>query len=179
MLKAGPPTLEQAWLAPPAVGDQALEETLSRLASSGTLRPGELLAPFGVRWVVVDRDTGFTGNLTGQVDLRILAASEDTVVYENLVARPRSSGPFVGAWESVAPDRVEGPEFQGRIRIGDNAHPRWGPQWAQESWWNTIEGAQGAGSFDPYPMGRALGWWGAAALIVLAGLVWWGRGAFR
>ena len=179
LLKAGPPTLEQAWLAPRAVGDLALADVLSRLADSETLRPGELLAPFGVRWVVVDQETGFSENFTAQLDLRILAATEDTVVYENLMARPRSDGPFVGAWESVGPARVQGPQFQGRIRIGDNAHPRWDPEWSQHSWWNTISGAQGTGYFTPYPMGRALGWWGAVALIVLTGLVWWGRGAFR
>ncbi|MDE0188542.1 MAG: hypothetical protein OXN80_05530, partial [bacterium] len=68
---------------------------------------------------------------------------------------------------------------QGRIRIGDNAHPGWGPDWAQHSWWNTISGSDGAGSFTPDPVERRLGWWGGGLLIALAGLVWWGRGASR
>ena len=179
LLKAGPPTLEQAWLPPPGVGDHALVEVLSQVGGAGTLRPGELLAPFGVRWVVVDQATGFSENLTAQLDLRVLAATEDTVVYENLVSRPRSGGPFVGAWQSVSSHRVEGREFAGRIRIADNAHPRWGPDWAQESWWNTISGGEGSGHFTPHPVGRALGWWGAVALVVLTGLAWWARGASR
>lgn len=179
LLKAGPPTLEQAWLPPPAVGDQALAEVLSALSVSRSLRPGELLAPFGVRWVMVSQDTGFSERLTAQVDLRILVASEEEVVYENLVALPRSDGSFGGAWDSVAPDRVVGTEFQGRVRIRDNAHPRWGPDWSQDSWWNTVSGAEGVGRFTPYPMGRMLAWWGAIVTIILAGLVWWGRGAFR
>ncbi len=179
LMKAGPPTLEQAWLAPPGVGDQALEEVVRLLSESRPLRPGELLAPFGVRWVVASQDTGFSRYLSGQVDVRILSESAEAVVYENLVALPRSDGPYVGAWDSVAPDRVEGLEFQGRIRIGDNAHPGWGPDWAQHSWWNTISGSDGAGSFTPDPVERRLGWWGGGLLIALAGLVWWGRGASR
>ena len=179
LVKSGPPTLEQAWLAPPGVGDQALAEVMAELYASRPLRPGELLAPFGVRWVVASRETGFSDGFSGQVDLRILAASEEAVVYENLVARPRSDGPYVGAWDSIAPDRVGGPEFQGRIRIGDNAHHRWGPEWIQHSWWNTISGAEGAGYFTPDPWERRMAWWGAGLIIVLAGLVWWGRGALR
>ncbi len=179
LIKSGPPTLEQAWLAPPGVGDQAIADVLAGLSASPSLRPGELLAPFGVRWVVVSQETGFSDQLTAQVDLRILATAEDAVVYENLVARPRSDGPYVGAWDSVAPDRVEGPEFQGRMRIGDNAHPRWGPSWAQVSWWNTISGAEGVGHFTPDPWARRMGWWGMGLVIVLVGLVWWGKGAFR
>ena len=179
LIKAGPPTLEQAWLAPPEVGDQALAEVVSALSDSRPLRPGQLLAPFGVRWVVVSQDTGFSRYLSGQVDMRILSESAESVVYENLVALPRSDGPYVGAWDSVAPDRVEGPDFPGRIRIGDNAHPRWGPDWTQQSWWNTISGAEGTGNFTPDPVERRLGWWGGGLLIALAGLVWWGRGASR
>jgi len=179
LLETGPPTLEQAWLPPPGVGDGALAEVLSEVSTSQTLRPGQMLAPLGVRWVIVDRATGFSENLTAQVDLRVLSATEQTVVYENLVALPRSDGPFVGAWESVAFDRVEGRPFGGRIRIADNAHPRWGPGWSQQSWWNTISGTEGVAQFDPYPVGRVLGWWAAAVLVVLVGLVWWGRGAFR
>ncbi len=179
LMKAGPPTLEQAWLAPPGPGDQALEEAVGKLAGSRPLRPGELLAPFGVRWVVVSDDTGFSPRLSGQVDMRIISESAESVVYENLVALPRADGPYVGAWDSVGPDRVEGLEFQGRIRIGDNAHPRWGPDWAQRSWWNTISGAEGAGSFTPDPVERRLGWWGGGLLIGLAVLLWWGRGASR
>ena len=179
LVRAGQPTLEQAWLAPPALGDQALAEVLSELSASRSLRPGERLAPFAVRWVVVSQDTGFSDYLNSQVDLRVLAATEEAVVYENLVALPRAGRSSGRVWDSVAPDRVEGSRFGGRIRIGDNAHPRWGPEWSQESWWNTVSGQQGTGYFTPYPMGRALGWWGAIAMIVLAGLVWWGRGAFR
>lgn len=179
LLRAGAPTLEQAWLAPPALGDQALAEVLSELSVSRSMRPGEMLAPFAVRWVMVSRETGFSERLTSQVDLRVLAATEGAVVYENLVALPRAGRSTASAWESVAPDRVEGSRFGGRIRIGDNAHPRWGPQWSQESWWNTVSGQQGTAHFTPYPMGRALAWMGAVAMLLLAGLVWWGRGAFR
>ncbi|MCQ3803466.1 MAG: hypothetical protein OXC98_04970 [bacterium] len=179
LLEAGPPTLEQAWLSLPAVGDQALAEVLHSLSVSRSLRPGELLAPFGVRWVVVSQDTGFSQRLTAQVDLRVLSASEEAVVYENLVALPRVVGPREGDWESVSADRVEGRQSRGRIRIADNAHPRWGPDWSQDSWWNTVSGGEGAAYFTPYQMGRALAWWGAMATVILAGLVWWGRGAFR
>ena len=179
LMKSGPPTLEQVWLAPPGVGDQALAEVMAELSTSRPLRPGALLAPFGVRWVVASRETGFSERFSGQIDLRILASSEEAVVYENLVARPRSDGPYVGAWDSIAPDRVGGPEFQGRIRIGDNAHHRWGPEWIQHSWWNTISGAEGTGYFTPDPWEQRMAWWGAGLIIVLAGLVWWGRGALR
>ncbi len=179
LLKAGPPTLEQAWLAPEAVGDRALAETLAEMSVSPSLRPGELLAPFAVRWVVVSPETDFADQLAAQVDMRLLSSSAETMVYENLAALSRAHGPYVGAWDSVGPGLVEGPEFQGRIRIGDNAHPRWGPDWTQDSWWNTIGGADGEGRFDPYPLARILAWWGGALTVLLAGLVWWGRGAFR
>lgn len=179
LLKAGPPTLEQAWLPLPAVGDQALDEVLRGISVSRSLRPGELLAPFGVRWIVVSEETGFSQRLTAQVDLRVLAASEDTVVYQNLAALPRADGPLIGAWDSVAPGQVEGPRSRGRIRIADNAHPRWSPDWSQHSWWNTVSGAEGVGRFTPYPIGRVLAWGGAIATVIMAGLVWWGRGAFR
>lgn len=178
LVRAGTPTLDQAWLAPPALGDQALAEVLSALSVSRSLRPGEMLAPFAIRWVVVSPETDFAQRLTAQTDLRVLASAEDAVVYENLVALPRS-GSAVGAWESVASDLVVGPQYRGRVRIADNAHPRWGPEWSQESWWNMVGGEEGAGRFTPYQMGRVLAWFGAIAMIALAGLVWWGRGVFR
>jgi hypothetical protein len=54
----GPLEFTDRWAAPQTDGDDALVGALDEIATRSTLRAGRLLAPLGIRWVVVPQSTG-------------------------------------------------------------------------------------------------------------------------
>jgi GT2 family glycosyltransferase len=54
----GPLDFTDRWAPPSTDADDALVAALDQIATRSTLRAGRLLAPFGIRWVVVPQSTG-------------------------------------------------------------------------------------------------------------------------
>src|SRR5690606_1143310 len=91
-------------LFPPAMGDgeRRLRAVLDDLGTDGTARVGELLAPFGIRYVVVQQrlpplpydvgllriDPDLAEALDQQLDLSRIEVAPGLQVYENLARRP-------------------------------------------------------------------------------------------
>ena len=167
------PTLDQGWLGLARIGDRALGNTLTAVNAGSTARPGELLAEFAVRWVVVADGTPLLDVLASQVDLAERQRLEGWAVYENLAARPRLEHP-AGTWEGARAG-AGGPPGDARIRLADNADPGWGPDWAQSEWANELSASDGAISFQPDPLRRWLAVASAAILAGSAGLAFFGR----
>ena len=132
-----------------------------------------MLGEYAIRWLVVADDTPLTPVLTAQVDLAERQRMEGWTVYENLSFRPRVEAPREG-WVAER-SGANGPAFEGRVRLADNADPGWVPDWTQSDWANELSGAEGRIRYasDGLRAGLAIG-----SLIVLvgaAGLALWGR----
>jgi len=147
------PTLAEAWLASPGVGDAALEGTLQQIGSGGELRPGAALAEFGIRWIVLLGPTPFDTALETQLDMRPLPGLDYTV-FENEVPSPRAVTTDGVAW------RYESASYSGpaaaRVIIRENAHPSWGSAWVQKVWANEVDGSDGLVEFQADPTLRLL-----------------------
>jgi hypothetical protein len=91
-------TFDQAVLPPPIAEDIALEAALAEVASARSVRPGRLLAPFAIRWLVLlPGQTPFDEALSRQVDLVPLPVDPDLLVYENLAASTQDQLPVGGS----------------------------------------------------------------------------------
>jgi len=171
------PTLDEAYLPTIGAADVALADVFERsLVKGEDLRPGEALASFGVRWVVILPNSGFSLDaLSRQIDLAERPVDPDLGVYENLAATGRAvgDGGITWAWNGRS---YEGPPFPGRIRLADSAHPSWGQDWALvDGWANSVSAATGEASFVPDPLTRAAGLASVALLLCVAAAAWWGR----
>lgn len=174
-LVLGPiPTLDQAWLPTPRVGDEALAQALAVIERRAEPRPGGILAEFAIRWVVVLGDVPISESLRAQLDLAERPVEPGMTIYENLAARPRAEPDQGGAWVA-ARTVATGPTGGGRVRLADNADPGWQPDGRAAGWANNLSAGEGLVSFRPDPARRAAAT--AAGLIVLLSipLTWWGR----
>lgn len=167
------PTLDQAWLAAPRIGDRALDAALLQLNRGVDARPGELLGDFAIRWLVVSSETPLSAVLTAQVDLAERQRMEGWTVYENLAYRPRIDGPDAG-WVSARASAT-GPVSDGRVRLADNADPGWTPDWSQDDWANELSAQTGSITYAADGLRSSLAVGSLVVLIVAGGLAVWGR----
>jgi hypothetical protein len=168
------PTADQARLAEPRAGDVALDQAVAQLLEGGVVRPGELLAPFSVRWVVVIDDAPVAANLITQVDLVPVPVAEGLAVYRNDVYRQRVSAADGSPWVAARASAT-GRSTSATVRLADNASGRWGPGWSQSDWYNVLSGSDGEIQFEPEPQARTLAWI-APGMLLLSGLAaLWGR----
>jgi hypothetical protein len=171
------PTMDEAYLPTVGAGDVAFADVFERsLVKGEDLRPGEALADFGVRWVVVLPNSGFSSDaLSRQIDLVERPVDPDLGVYENLAATGRAvgDGGINWGWNGRS---YEGPPFPGRIRLADSAHPDWGPDWVPiDGWANSVSAATGEALFIPDPLTRAAGLASFALFWCVAAAAWLGR----
>jgi len=110
--------LSNIWLSPSGAEHRLVDAAVDALARRTTIRVGRLVAPYGIRYVVipvVDRvrseaespaalPTGLVESLGEQLDLRALYSPASMVVYENLQWIPTTS--VLSA--SAASNRAEG-----------------------------------------------------------------------
>ena len=163
----------QAWLPEARLGDAALEETLVGLIGGEELRPGELLARFGIRWVAATGPSPIADAMSAQLDMRPLAGlfvGESGGVWENDVPAYRAATDGGAAWSWVAPD-YEGRQAGGSVRIAENADHRWGPgAWQQDGWANRVPAEAGVATFGGVGSFRFQARAAAVVVILLAGL---------
>jgi GT2 family glycosyltransferase len=175
LLTAGGPTFDQAWLPTPQQGDDALAQAISEISRATTVRPGALLAPFAIRWVVVlAGENVFEEAFARQVDLAPRPVDPEFRVYENLAALPRGLGDdgSVWVWDGKG---FEGRPGSGRVRLAESASPGWEPNWRQEDWAGSVSAAAGVARYRPDPKlaGAAIG--SLVLLVLLACTLVWGR----
>jgi GT2 family glycosyltransferase len=159
------PTLTEGRLADPGLGDEALAATMQDILS-GELRPGQALAAYGVRWVVLIGTTPFDTAFDAQLDMKPLPGLGFTV-FESEVESPVAESSDGLAWTWVPP-RFEGTPAD-RVLLKINADSRWGPGWAQSEWANEIDGSQGVAEFTPDATLRLLAEAAGVYLLLLIG----------
>lgn len=187
VVSAPMPDLMEVDLHEPLLGDEALAAALAEIIDGETQRAGRLLAPFGIRWVVVMGDpegvdadpdtTAWLSVFAGQLDLVRLGGglSHPTFANEDEGARRAitSSG---AAWPKTAAGYEGRPEPDGRVVIAENGSSRWGPgEWRQAEWGSEVSAAEGIAAFAPLRERRLMAVGAGGAFVVLLGLAWWGR----
>jgi len=100
------PGLEEAWIGPGQSGDRALEDALVSLYSESVVRPGEQVAEFGIKWVLLEGTTPFQTTFESVLDMRQLPIP-DATIFENLEPAPIASTRTGVAWSA------DGLGFQG------------------------------------------------------------------
>lgn len=170
------PTMDQAWLNDPGEGDVALRGAVDQIATGATLEPGELLAPFGVRWVIVvgDAVTTLGPALDAQVDLAPLPLAEGLVVYENAVHRTVAEGDDGTVWNRDGTG-FSGPATDGRVRLAIQAGSGWHPGFEADTWAGTVDGDQGRAWFGSVTRDRYMVTAGLVVLVAGIVLAVWAR----
>ncbi|MEN8113742.1 MAG: hypothetical protein ABFS21_05090, partial [Actinomycetota bacterium] len=184
LVSAPMPESWEALLHEPRAGDDAFAVTLQTIIDGETTRAGELLAPFGVRWIVILSDTeddmfarAWMNVFAGQLDLVPLGGGLAYPTFENeaddAVRALSDSGE---AWAHVATGYEGKPEFGVALEVRDNANARWGPgDWEQIGWANGTSASAGWVGFDPIESRRWLAIAAAGWMLLLAGAAWAGR----
>ncbi len=176
VVSAPVPNLGEARLAEPRIGDEALETTLRSIIAGEVARAGEVLAEFGIRWVVVVGPSPFEGVFDAQLDLVPLSGLDRPVFLSEVEAvRAQAGDGTVWSWDS--PDYRGPVRSQGSVRVAENADRRWGPgPWRQAGWANEVSAAEGVASFEPHEPYRreAMAAGGLGAFLFVTAL--WGTG---
>jgi GT2 family glycosyltransferase len=106
----GVPEIADRWVAPDTDADDDLRQALADISSNATQRGGRLLAPYGIRYIVVPRydggqstpsdpiepPAGLIDAFGAQLDLRQLFTSPSFEVFENSAAFPATAS-FTGS----------------------------------------------------------------------------------
>jgi len=111
----GEPGIADRWVTPTSDGDDALAAALGDIAGNVTQRGGRLLAPYGIRYIVVpiydgaastpddpvNVPAGLLGALGSQLDLELRHSPPNYVLFENHSAFP-GAALFTGAAATAA-----------------------------------------------------------------------------
>ncbi len=161
-------TQHQVWLPPAQTGDEELEAALARIATGSSLRPGRLLAPFAIDWVVLEGASfRLDEALHAQLDLVLTPLDPESRVYEN-----RNAVPLAGTTES--PWVRSGTGFEGEAREADipiavGFDDDWQPDAARNGWSVTVDGREGRAWYSASTIEMALPV--ASIVLVVGGLV--------
>lgn len=169
-------SLEQGLLPQPGPGDLALSATLNQIISARDLRPGEKLAPFAVRWLVVSGDTPFQTALSEQVDLVPLPISAELSIYENPLAYPRVASSRPGSWEWEFA-QASGPPHSGTVRVSEQYHSDWQPTPRLDGWAMEMSAQAGQAAWATDQERRWAAWSALGLAVIGLGLVIWGWGS--
>ncbi len=133
------------------------------------LRPGQSLAPFGIRWVVLAGPNSLEVALESQLDLRQLPGLDYTT-FESEVFSPRAVGGDGIAWVWDRPDYVSTAAAVGPIYLAENQDDRWGDGWEAAGWANQVAPTNATVTFSGDSTHRNLAWGAAVILLLLATL---------
>ncbi len=156
--------LEEAWLDGFRPGDRQLEDDLIQLYDEVVVRPGEILAGYGIRWVVIEGETPFGDTFESVLDMKRLPIA-DATVFENLEPSPIASTASGVAWSP------EGLGFSGppaaSLNVRSNAADGWGAMPAGDGWSMSLDASSGAVTYDAPAAISQAGRVSLGALLVL------------
>jgi len=140
-------TNDQVWLPDPFPGDQALDASLTRIATGAELRPGELLAPFAIDWVVLDGlEFRLDQVLLAQIDLIPTPLDPNSRVFENSSSVALAQGAVDEVWRRDRAGFI-GEPGSGRVTLALNHAAGWQPESGSIDWWSSVSAVNGTASF--------------------------------
>jgi hypothetical protein len=140
-------TNDQVWLPDPLTGDQSLKAALVRIAAGDELRPGELLAPFAIDWVVLDGpEFRLDQVLLAQIDLIPTPLDPNSRVFENPSSVALAQGEADDVWRRDGAGFV-GESGSGRVALSLNHAAGWQPEPGSVEWWSSVSAVIGTASF--------------------------------
>ncbi len=175
VVSAPVPELWEARLGDARYGDEELERTLRSIIAGEEARAGEALAPFGIRWIVLEGSTAFAGVFDGQLDMAELPGLGQPVFLSDVDAH-RAVAEDGTIWQWDPPGYTGPADASGRVYFAENGDQRWGPPpWSQQGWANETASATGRVTFNPDDQLHreammALWWLGALLLLAAAGV---------
>lgn len=149
-------TNDQAWLPDPLLGDQSLGNVISEISAGAELRPGELLAPFAINWIVLDGPVFRLDEVfSAQIDLIPTPLDPDSRVFENPSSVAMAQGAVDEVWRRDGAGFV-GEPGSGRVTLALNHATGWQPESGAIEWWSSVSAADGAAVFGGSTSDRVL-----------------------
>lgn len=159
-------THDEVWLPRPLVGDRALDQAVTVLATGKELRPGELLAEYSIEWVVlVGAQFSLDDALAAQLDLIPTPLDPQSRVFENPHAVPIARSGSAEVWQRSGA-AFEGTPGSDHVELAINYDDGWEPDSQQLSWSASVRATSGVAQFGGNPMNTGLA---LATIVLLAG----------
>lgn len=174
LFQAPEPTMLEARVHPVLEGDVALREVLIGMSDEESLRPGELLAPFGIRWIVFSEPSPLEQAFASKLDVKPLPLTGFEAVYENIVPSPVAAEIEGDPWVRTG-NAYTGPPSAGRVRIASNADAGWQPDPAASDWAVTVAASEGSAAFSPDSEKALYAWFAGGLLVLLSAVAVLGR----
>lgn len=165
----------EAWLPDPRLGDAALGRDLAAISTGSEPRPGSLLAPYAVDWVVLAGPTFRLDEVfEAQLDLVPTPINSGARIFRNSVSRPIADAEGDAVWERSA-GGFAGRAGPGTVTLAVNHHHGWRPDPQQSEWAVTVSAAEGEAWFDGGNAYLLLALAAPATMVLAVGLIVVGR----
>jgi hypothetical protein len=174
VVSAPVPEMWEAWLPEERAVDASLEADLDAMIEGSTFRAGEVLAPYGIRWVISLGESPLEGVFAGQLDLVPLgtrAGAAFTVEGDPPVRAVADDGT---EWARTSAG-YDGDSGAGRVFLAETGDPRWEPGGEVSGWGTSVATVDGTARFDPIEERRRQAITAAGFLGLLMIVAWWGR----
>ncbi|MCP4307073.1 MAG: hypothetical protein GY788_19825 [bacterium] len=168
VVSAPVPGLWEAELPEPRSVDVALEELLDALIEGEESRAGDVLASFGIRWVVATGETPLEAVFDGQLDLISLGGAKRPTFLVDSEQPVRAIATSGVAWSRSGTGYEGGVAEGDRVFLAESANSRWGADpWVQSGWGNEVSAATGTAEFNPIESRRNQAVMAAALFVIL------------
>ena len=140
-------TNDQAWLPSRLPGDDALQVALAAITTGAELRPGGLLAPFAIDWVVLDGpEFRLDEVFLAQIDLIPTPLTSNSRVFENTSSVSLAQGATDDVWRRDGAGFVGEPASD-RVALSLNHSDGWQPESASVGWSSSVSAIEGKASY--------------------------------
>lgn len=140
-------TIDEVWLPAPRPGDEVLFRALESISSGSRLRPGELLAPFAIEWVVLaGPEFRLDEVLVAQLDMVPTPLDPESRVFENSRPAPVADSDGESIWTRSGPG-FAGEPGPGRVVLAINHDDGWQPDAEAVGWSTSVSASTGEATF--------------------------------
>lgn len=168
-------TIDEVWLATPGPGDEALFGALESVSSGSRLRPGALLAPFAIDWVVLaGPEFRLDEVFVAQLDLVPTPLDPESRVFENSTPAPIADSGGDSLWVRSGTG-FAGEPGSGRVALAVNYDDGWQPDAEAAGWSTTVSASTGEATFRGSDLNVGLAIAAIALLVTSLALIGIGR----
>jgi len=168
-------THDEVWLPDERAGDEALGVALETITSGSELRPGRILAPFAIDWLVLTGpESPLDKVLLAQLDLIPIPLDEESRVFENPQSVAMADAGSESSWFRSGTGFV-GDAGSGRVALALNHAEGWSPDSQVSTWRGSVSAADGKAAYRAGVESLAIAWATGAIALTAMGMVLVGR----